>query len=106
MTSQSAEGREFHDFEMLDARIASALKRIISDQYFRRRIDVEEQHAQKIRQNSTRKADCLYDLHLRAFRATGMKAALDPSDLFNVSLQGDDILESRYKMGLSSAICK
>ena len=29
MTSQSIEGRDFPDFEMLDAKIASALKRII-----------------------------------------------------------------------------
>ena len=30
MTSQSIEGRDFSDLEMLDAKIASALKRIIS----------------------------------------------------------------------------
>ena len=47
MTSQSIEGRDFHDFEMLDAKIASALKKIITDQYFRRRVDVERQNAQK-----------------------------------------------------------
>ena len=32
-------------FEMLVAKIASALKRIISNQYFRRRVNVEEQTA-------------------------------------------------------------
>ena len=47
MTSQSIEGHEFLEFEMLDAKIASASKRIITNQYFRRRIDVEEQDAQK-----------------------------------------------------------
>ena len=46
-TSQSIERREFLDFEMLDPKIASALKRIITNQYFRRRIHVEEQSAQK-----------------------------------------------------------
>ena len=77
VTSQSIEGREFPDFEMLDAKIASALKRIITNQYFRRRINVEEQTAQK------------YDRFLRGrqivsliydhFRATGAHdAALDP----------------------------
>ena len=65
MTSQSIEGHEFLDFEMLDAKIASASKRIITNQYFRRRIDVEEQDAQNIRQISSRKTDRLYDL--RAF---------------------------------------
>ena len=47
MTSQSIEGRDFHDFEMLDAKIASAPKRIISNQYFRRRVNVEEQTSPK-----------------------------------------------------------
>ena len=32
------EGRDFVDFEMLDAKIAIASKRIISNQYFRRRV--------------------------------------------------------------------
>ena len=47
VTSQSNEGRDFPDFEMLDAKMASALKRIISNQYFRRRVDVEGQTGQK-----------------------------------------------------------
>ena len=42
MTLQSIEGHEVLDFEMLDAKIASASKRIITNQYFRRRINVEE----------------------------------------------------------------
>ena len=47
LTSQSIEGRFFPVFEMLDAKIASALKRIISSQHFRRRVGVEEQTARK-----------------------------------------------------------
>ena len=48
MTSQSIEGqRDFPDFEMLDARIASALRRIISYTSFRRRGSVEKKRAQK-----------------------------------------------------------
>ena len=43
LTSLSIEGRDFPEFEMLDAKIASALERIISNQYFRRRVNVEEQ---------------------------------------------------------------
>ena len=61
-TSQSIEGRDFHDFEMLDAKIASALKKIITDWYLRRRVDVERAEWSKIRQISSRKTDCLYDL--------------------------------------------
>ena len=47
VTSQSIEGRDFPDFEMLDAKIAPALKRIIFNQHFRRGVGVEEQRAQK-----------------------------------------------------------
>ena len=47
MTSQSTDKHVVPDFEMLNAQIASALKRIITNQCFRRRINVEEQHAQK-----------------------------------------------------------
>ena len=47
MTSQSIKGESSRDFEMLDARIASALRMIISNTSFRRRVSVEEQRAQK-----------------------------------------------------------
>ena len=47
LTSQSIEGHAFPDVEMFDAKIASALKRIITDQYFRRRINVKNSIAQK-----------------------------------------------------------
>ena len=62
LTSQSIEGRDFSDFEMLDAKIASALKRIISNQHFRRRVGVEEQTARKYDRFFWRKTDCLYNL--------------------------------------------
>ena len=35
------------DFEVLDARIASALNRIIHNSHFKRRLSLEEQKAQK-----------------------------------------------------------
>ena len=57
MTPQSIEGHVFHDFEMHDGKTASALNRIITNKYFRRRINVEKQHAQRTRQISTRQTD-------------------------------------------------
>ena len=36
-----------HDFEVLDARIASALNKIIHNSHFKRKISLEEQKAQK-----------------------------------------------------------
>ena len=48
VTSQSLEGRrDFLDFEMLDARNASALRTIIFDTSIKRRVSVAEQRAQK-----------------------------------------------------------
>ena len=104
MTSQSIEGHEFHDFEMLDAKIAPALKRIVTNLYFRRRIDVEEQHAQEYDRflRGRRIAFVIYE----HFRATGAhEAALDLSDLFNVPLKEDDIQDSgaRWDQALLSA---
>ena len=48
-TSQSIERHEFSVFEMLDAKTASALKKIISNHHFRRRVRVEEQRVQEHR---------------------------------------------------------
>ena len=42
VSSQSIEGRDFTDSEVLDAKITSALKKIISNPLFRRRVSVEE----------------------------------------------------------------
>ena len=104
LTSQSVEVHEFPDFETLDAEIASALKRSITNQYFRRRINVEEQHAHEYnRFLRGRQIACIIYQHFRAIGAH--EAALDISDLFNVSLQGDDIqdFETRWDQALLSA---
>ena len=49
MTSQSITGRkDFPEYDMLDAMIASALKRLLDNHvHFRKRVSVEEQRAQK-----------------------------------------------------------
>ena len=48
MTSQSITGRrDFSNYDMLDAKIASALRKIITSVHFRRRVSVEQQRAQK-----------------------------------------------------------
>ena len=46
-SSFSIRGISMPDFEVLDARIASAMNKIIQNSQFRRRISVEEQKAQK-----------------------------------------------------------
>ena len=105
LMSQFIEGHEFHDFEMFDAKIASALKRIITYQYFRRRVNVEEQHAQT------------YGRFLRGliygnfwiantgesilgFRAAGAhEATLDLSELFHVSFVEETTLRISIQDG-------
>ena len=110
MTSQSIEGHDFPDFEMFDAKISSALKKIISNQHLRRRECVEErtseegvegQHAQKHDRflRGRQIAFLIYD----HFQATGAhEAALDSANIFNVSLQGDDI-DTRWDQAPLSA---
>ena len=46
-SSLSVRGIRMPDFEILDARIASALNRIIHDSHFKRRVSLEEQKAKK-----------------------------------------------------------
>ena len=64
-SSSSTRGIQMPNFEVLDARIASALNKIIHNCHFKRRISLEEQKAQKqdrfLRGGQT---DCLPDLRL------------------------------------------
>ena len=46
-SSRSIRGIPGPNFEVLDARIASALDRIIHNSHFKRRVSLEEQKAQK-----------------------------------------------------------
>ena len=63
-SSRSVEGTQFPNFEMLDAKIASALNKIIQNSHFKKKVSLEEQRAQKRGSVSTRKTDCLHDLRL------------------------------------------
>ena len=45
-SSSSVRGSRMPDFEVLNARIASALNRIIHNSHFQRRVSLEEQEAQ------------------------------------------------------------
>ena len=92
VTSQSIRGHRFPNFEMLDAKIASALKRIISNPYFGR-IRLEEQKAQT--QDLFLRGRQIAHMSYEHFRVTGAhEAALDLADLFSVSKQSDDIQDS------------
>ena len=46
-SSRSVGGKNFPNFEMLDARIASALNKIIQNSHFKKTVSLQEQKAQK-----------------------------------------------------------
>ena len=81
------------DFEVLDAKIASALNRIILNSHFRRRVSLEEQKSPKRGPSPSRKTDCSLDLWVH-FRVTGANDSVENyAELFTVVLRNDDIQE-------------
>ena len=92
MTSRSiVERTDFPDFDMLDAMIASASKKLLNTYiHFRKRVSVEEQRAQKY-DRILRGRQSAYKIY-EHFRATGAHEAVQGlSDLFNIRLQNDDV---------------
>ena len=61
-SSSSTRGISMPNFEVFDARIASALNKIIHNSHFKRRISLEEQKAKKAGPFLSRQTDCLLDL--------------------------------------------
>ena len=90
--SRSIRGTHGPDLEVLDARIASALNKIIHNSHFKRRISLEEQKAQKEDRflRGRQIAYLIYD----QFRVTGTHDSVENyADLFTVVLRNDDIQE-------------
>ena len=90
--SRSVCGKNFPNFEMLDAKIASALNKIIQNSQFKKKVSLEEQKAQKEDQfpRGRQIASMIYDY----FRVTGAhNTVLDYADLFSVTLHDDNIQE-------------
>ena len=67
VTSRSITGRrDFPDYDMLDAMIVSALKKLLNTHvHFRKRVSVEEQRAQTYDRFLRGRQNCIHDL--RAF---------------------------------------
>ena len=61
-SSRSVAGKHFPNFEMLDAKIASALNKIIQNSQFKKKVSLEEQKAPKRVPLSTKKTDRRHDL--------------------------------------------
>ena len=91
-SSSSTRGISMPNFEVLDARIASALNKIIQNSQFKRRISLEEQKAQKEDRflRGRQIAYLIYD----HFRVTGSHDSVENyTDLFTIVLRNDDIQE-------------
>ena len=75
---------------MLDARIASALNKIIQKSHFKKKVSLEEQKAPKEDRfhRGRQIAHMIYDY----FRVAGAHdTVLDCADLFSISLRNDDV---------------
>ena len=91
-SSSSIRGIQVPNFEVLDARIAPALNRIIHNFHFTRRISLEEQKAQK-EDRFLRGRQIAYLIH-EYFRVTGIHDSVENyTDLFTIVLRNDDIHE-------------
>ena len=91
-SSSSIRGISMPNFEVRDARIASALSKIIHISHFKRRISLEEQKAQK--QDRFLRGRQIAYLIYDHFRVTGIHDSVENyADLFTISLRNDDIQE-------------
>ena len=91
-SSSSTRGISMPNFEVLDARIASALNKIIHNSQFKRRISLEEQKAQK-EDRFLRGGQIAYLIYDH-FWVTGSHDSVENyTDLFTIVLRNDDIQE-------------
>ena len=91
-SSRSIAGKNFPNFEMLDAKIASALIKIIQNSYFKKKVSLEEQKAQK--ENGFLRGRQIAFLIYDYFRVTGAHdTALDYADLFSTTFRNDNVQE-------------
>ena len=91
-SSSSIRSIPMPDFEVLDARIASALNKIIHNSHFKRKISLEEQKAQK-EDRFLRGRQIAYLIY-EQFPVTGTDSSVETyTDLFTIALRNDDIQE-------------
>ena len=91
-SSSSTRGISMPNFEVLDARIASAPNKIIHNSHLKRRISLEEQKAQK--QDRFLRGRQIAYLIYEYFRITGAHDSVENyTDLFTIVLRNDDMQE-------------
>ena len=95
-SSYSVRGIRMPDFEVLDAKIASALNRIIQNTRFKKKVSLEEMKAQK--EDCFLRGRQIADLIYEHFWVTGARDSVENSaDLFTIALRNDDIQEFDLK---------
>ena len=91
-SSRSIKGTHGPDFELLDARIASALNKIIHNTQFKKKVSLEEMKAHK-EDRFLRGRQIAYLIH-EYFRVTGANVSVENyAELFTIALRNDDIQE-------------
>ena len=92
-SSRSIQGyTHFQNFETLDARIASALNKVIQNSYFKKKVSLEEQKAQKEdRFLRGRQIAYMFDDNFPV--AGAHDTVLDHADLFTIFFCSDDVQE-------------
>ena len=95
-SSQSIQGfSDFPNLEMLDAKIASALNKIIQNSYCKKKVSLEEQKKAQKEDRFLRGRQIAY-MRYDYFRFTGAHdAVLDFADLFSITLRNDNVPASR-----------
>ena len=96
-SSCSVRGIRMPDFEVLVAKIASALNRIILNTQFKRKVSLEEQKAQK--EDRFFRGRQIAHLIYEYFRVTGANDSFENNaDLFTIVFRNDDIQEFDSKL--------
>ena len=91
-SSRSVYGKDFPNFEMLDAKIASALNKIIQNSQFKKEVSLEEQKAKK--EDRFPRGRQIAFMIYGYFRVTDAHdTVLDYTDLFSVTLRDDNSQE-------------
>ena len=91
-SSRSIKGTPGPDFELLDARVASALNKIIQNTRFKKKVSLEEMKAHK--EDRFLRGRQIVHLIYEYFQVTGANDSVETyADLFTVVLRNDDIQE-------------
>ena len=91
-SSCSVRGIQMPNFELLDAKIASALNKIIHNTQFKRKVSLEEQKAQK--EDRFLRGRQIDYLIYEYFWVIGANDSVENyADLFTIGLRNDDIQE-------------